>query len=107
MDSDLAELVQHYIGGTLTSGASPRRADVFDPATGQVARRWRSAPRADVDAAVAGGAAAFPAWAATTPLTRARVMFRFRDLLDQQRRPARRHHHRRARQGAVGREAAR
>ena len=83
MSSDLADLVQHYIGGRRVSGASPRTADVFNPATGQVARKVALASRADVDTAVASAVAAFPGWAATTPLTRARVMFRFRDLLEQ------------------------
>jgi malonate-semialdehyde dehydrogenase (acetylating)/methylmalonate-semialdehyde dehydrogenase len=82
MSSDLADLVQHFVGGARVSGASARRADVFNPATGQVARQVVLASAADVDAAVASAVAAFPKWAATTPLTRARVMFRFRDLLD-------------------------
>jgi malonate-semialdehyde dehydrogenase (acetylating)/methylmalonate-semialdehyde dehydrogenase len=83
MDSSiLAGTVQHYIGGRRTGGGG-RTADVFDPATGGVARRVLLGARAEVDAAVEAAAAAFPGWAATTPLTRARVMFRFRDLLDQ------------------------
>ncbi len=83
LDSPLNSIVQHFIGGVRTSGQGSRAADVFNPATGQVARSVRLASRADVDAAVAIAHAAFPAWAATTPLTRARVMFRFRDLLEQ------------------------
>ena len=83
LDSALDNIVQHFIGGVRTSGQGSRAADVFNPATGQVARSVRLASRADVDTAVASAHAAFPAWAATTPLTRARVMFRFRDLLEQ------------------------
>ncbi len=79
----MENLVQHYIGGHRTSGAGTRRADVFNPATGQVARQVVLAARADVDAAVEAARAAFPAWAATTPLARARVLFRLRDLLEQ------------------------
>ena len=84
--SILTQQVQHYIGGRRTGAkgdGTGRTAEVFDPATGQVARRVVLASRADVDEAVQAAAAAFPGWAATTPLTRARVMFRFRDLIDQ------------------------
>ena len=77
------DLVQHYIGGTLTAGSSTRRANVFQPADGSVARQVVLGTPADVDLAVKAAAAAFPKWAETTPLTRARVMFRFRDLLEQ------------------------
>ena len=75
-------VVQHVIGGQRTGGSASRFADVFNPATGQVARRVALGTRADVDAAVAAATAALPGWAGTTPLGRARVMFRFRELLD-------------------------
>ncbi len=75
--------VQHYIGGKRVDGAGARSADVFNPATGQVSRKVGLGSRADVDAAVRAAADAFPGWAATTPLARARVMFRLRDLLEQ------------------------
>ncbi len=78
----LADPVEHFIGGRRTPGAGARRADVFDPSTGQVAREVVLGSPADVDAAVRAAADAFPKWAATTPLTRARIMFRFRDLLE-------------------------
>ena len=74
-------LVQHVIAGHRVAGSGHRRADVFDPATGAVARHVVLGTVADVDAAVTAAAVAFPGWAATTPLTRARVLFRFRDLL--------------------------
>ncbi len=75
-------VVQHVIGGQRTGGSASRFSDVFNPATGQVARRVALGTRADVDAAVAAATAAFPGWAGTTPLARARVMFRFRELLE-------------------------
>jgi malonate-semialdehyde dehydrogenase (acetylating)/methylmalonate-semialdehyde dehydrogenase len=77
------ELVQHVIAGERVTGASSRRADVFDPSTGQVARKVVLGTPADVDAAVAAARKAFPSWAATPPLSRARVLFRMRDLLEQ------------------------
>jgi len=77
------DLVQHVIAGKRVTGASTRRGDVFNPATGQIARKVVLGTRADVDAAVAAAKAAFPAWSATPPLSRARVLFRLRDLLEQ------------------------
>ncbi len=76
-------IVHHVIGGKRTAGHGTRFSDVFNPATGQVARKVALGTRADVNDAVAAARAAFPAWSAQTPLARARVMFRFREILDQ------------------------
>jgi malonate-semialdehyde dehydrogenase (acetylating)/methylmalonate-semialdehyde dehydrogenase len=70
------ETIQHYIGGRETEGASGRYADVYNPALGQPCARVALAAPEDVDAAVAAAHAAFPAWAATPPLARARVLFK-------------------------------
>jgi malonate-semialdehyde dehydrogenase (acetylating)/methylmalonate-semialdehyde dehydrogenase len=75
--------VDHFINGKIVAGASGRFADVFNPATGERARRVALADPDEVDAAVKAAAAAFPGWAATPPLTRARVLFRLRELLEQ------------------------
>ena len=75
-------MVQHVIGGRRSNGSDRRFAEVFNPATGQAARRVVLGTRADVDAAVAAATAALPGWAAATPLARARVMFRLRELLE-------------------------
>ncbi len=75
--------IGHFIGGRLVPPAPGCRcADVFNPATGAVAARVGLADATTVDAAVASAAAAFPAWSQLSPLRRARVMFRFRDLLE-------------------------
>ena len=79
----MPEQVEHFIGGLRTGGRGERRADIFEPASGRVARQVVLGSAEDVDAAVAVARRAFPGWAATTPLARARVMFRFRDLLEQ------------------------
>ncbi len=76
------DLVQHHIGAGRTEGRGTRRSDVFDPSTGAVARQVVQGTAADVDDAVQAAKAAFPGWASTPPLIRARVMFRFRDLLE-------------------------
>jgi malonate-semialdehyde dehydrogenase (acetylating)/methylmalonate-semialdehyde dehydrogenase len=78
--------VEHFINGKRTgnsAGESAQRwGDVFNPATGERARRVALAGAGEVDEAVKAAAAAFPAWAATPPLSRARVLFKFRELLE-------------------------
>ncbi|HUD33907.1 MAG TPA: CoA-acylating methylmalonate-semialdehyde dehydrogenase [Variovorax sp.] len=74
--------IPHFIAGRRADGASDRTQDVTNPATGTVTGRVHLAGAADVDAAVAAAQAAFPAWADTPPIRRARVMFRFLELLN-------------------------
>jgi len=74
--------ILHFIQGQARDGGSGRYSDVFDPATGQVQACVALASKADVEAAVASAQAAFPAWAATTPLNRARVLFKYKSLLE-------------------------
>jgi malonate-semialdehyde dehydrogenase (acetylating)/methylmalonate-semialdehyde dehydrogenase len=73
--------IDHFIDGKRVPAAG-RSAKVFNPATGAVAARVALADPAMVDAAVASAAAAFPAWSQQSPLRRARIMFRFRELLE-------------------------
>jgi len=75
--------VGHWIGGTVVDGQSGRFGDIFDPAVGERAGRVAFASAAEVDAAVRAARKALPEWAETTPLRRARIMFRFKDLLEQ------------------------
>jgi malonate-semialdehyde dehydrogenase (acetylating) / methylmalonate-semialdehyde dehydrogenase len=78
--------IAHFIGGDfVAAGNAGRRADVFNPATGEVVAHVGLAGPDQVNRAVAAAAAAFPAWAQTSPLRRARILFRFRDLLEQNR----------------------
>ena len=74
--------LSHYMNGQLVDGQSGRFADVFNPATGEVQAQVPLASKAEVDAAIAAAAAAQPAWAATNPQRRARVMMKFVDLLN-------------------------
>ena len=74
--------IPHFIQGREAGGGSGRWGEVFDPATGAVQARVALASADDVSAAVAAAQAAFPAWAATTPLQRARILFRFKELLE-------------------------
>jgi len=73
--------IGHFIGGREIAGASGRMGDVFNPNTGEVQAKVALASRAEVAQAVANARAAQPAWAATNPQRRARVMFKFVDLL--------------------------
>ncbi|SLN52589.1 Methylmalonate-semialdehyde dehydrogenase [acylating] [Roseisalinus antarcticus] len=75
--------IKHHIGGQQVSGRSERTQDVYNPATGQVTGRVALADDEDVAAAVAAAKAAFPAWADTPPIRRARIMNRFLNLLNQ------------------------
>ena len=72
----------HFINGALVHGQSGRFGDVFDPATGAVTARVPLADQAEAGHAIAAAAAAFPQWADTTPLRRARVLFKFKELLE-------------------------
>src|SRR5262249_15200022 len=79
----MAQVIQNYIGGKAVAGTSGRRGKIFNPAIGEVVREGAFSTAADLDAAVAAAKAAFPAWAATPPLRRARLMFRLKQLIEQ------------------------
>ncbi|MEH6435168.1 CoA-acylating methylmalonate-semialdehyde dehydrogenase [Massilia sp. DD77] len=73
-------LITHYIGGQAVARPGARTAEVFNPARGEACARVALADAGDVDAAVAAAAAAFPEWAATPPLARARVLLNYLQL---------------------------
>jgi malonate-semialdehyde dehydrogenase (acetylating)/methylmalonate-semialdehyde dehydrogenase len=75
--------VEHFIDGKNVTGGG-RLQDVFNPATGAVVRQVALADKATVESAIAAAEAAFPAWRDTPPAKRARIMFRFKELLEQQ-----------------------
>jgi malonate-semialdehyde dehydrogenase (acetylating)/methylmalonate-semialdehyde dehydrogenase len=81
--AQLAAVVGHFVDGAVRAPSPDARfGDVFNPATGEIARRVGYASPTEVDAAVQAAARAFPAWAATPPLRRARVMFKFKELAE-------------------------
>jgi malonate-semialdehyde dehydrogenase (acetylating) / methylmalonate-semialdehyde dehydrogenase len=82
VSDDALPLVGHWIGGRTVEGGGARVGDVYDPATGRVARQVAFATAEDVDDAVAAAHAAFATWRATSLAERTRVLFRFRQLLD-------------------------
>src|SRR6188508_481088 len=72
----------HFIDGRRRAGASGRAGTVFDPATGRATANVGFASQEETRAAIQAARAAFPGWSETPPLQRARVMFRFKALLD-------------------------
>ena len=81
--SDGSVNIQHFVNGRLADAKTGGRSgEVFNPATGKLSGRVAFATRAEVDAAVQAAHDAYPAWAGTPPLRRARVMFKFRELIE-------------------------
>jgi malonate-semialdehyde dehydrogenase (acetylating) / methylmalonate-semialdehyde dehydrogenase len=76
------ETIDHCIAGERTPGASTRTAPVYDPATGREQREVRLAEPADVDAAVQAAKTAFESWRETSVTRRVKVMFAFRELIN-------------------------
>ena len=82
LGSNKVETLGHLINGQRIADTA-RSQDVFNPATGRVARRVALASKATVEDAITAAEAAFPAWRNTPPARRARIMFRFKELLEQ------------------------
>lgn len=74
--------VKHFVSGEAFAGQSDRFGDIYNPNTGDVQGRVALAAPEDVAIAVQAAEEAFPAWAATNPQRRARVMFEFKRLLE-------------------------
>jgi len=90
MDLTTLERVPLWIGGQPVSSTTTRYGEVTNPATGEVVRHVPFATTADVDRAVRAAAQALPAWRASPSLRRARVLMRFRELLDANKKELRR-----------------
>jgi malonate-semialdehyde dehydrogenase (acetylating)/methylmalonate-semialdehyde dehydrogenase len=74
--------IGHFVGGKEVKGSSDRFGNIFDPNTGEVQAKVALARHAEVEHAIVVAAAAQPAWAATNPQRRARIMFRFLELVN-------------------------
>ncbi|MRK22598.1 CoA-acylating methylmalonate-semialdehyde dehydrogenase [Pseudomonas sp. JG-B] len=75
-------LIPHLINGERIDDQG-RTADVFNPSTGEAHRKVGLASRATIQQAIDAAKAAFPAWRNTPPAKRAQVLFRFKQLLEQ------------------------
>ncbi|MEM9810796.1 MAG: CoA-acylating methylmalonate-semialdehyde dehydrogenase [Pseudomonadota bacterium] len=80
----MGDTLGHFINGKATPGRSDRFHDIYDPSAGEVQRRVALASRDEVVAAIDAAQAAFPAWAATNPQRRARVLFAFKELVEKE-----------------------
>src|SRR5215204_4860227 len=78
--------ISHWINGRVVAGASGREGQVYNPATGAVAKHVDFASVEEVGAAVTAAKTAFPAWRATSLSKRTEIMFRVRNLVEQHRR---------------------
>jgi malonate-semialdehyde dehydrogenase (acetylating) / methylmalonate-semialdehyde dehydrogenase len=81
---DAMREIGHFIGGKEVKGTSGRHGDVFNPNTGEVQAKVAFAKHAEVEHAIAVAEMAQPAWAATNPQRRARVLFRFLELVQRE-----------------------
>lgn len=79
---DAPQQIGHYINGQRIAGASGRAAEVFNPASGSVSGRVALASAAETARAIAAAGHAQAGWAETSPLRRARILFKFRELLE-------------------------
>ena len=75
-------LLEHFVGGKLISGSSDRKSKVFNPATGEQSAEVKLATVQDVNESVEIAKNSFETWSNTPPLQRARVMFRFKELIE-------------------------
>ena len=76
------ELIGHFVGGNIISGKSDKKGKVFNPATGEQEKEVRLASKSDLDEAVSVAKNAFDEWCLKPPLHRARVIFKFKELIE-------------------------
>ena len=76
------KLIKHFINGAHYQGQEKNTVEVFNPATGEVAARVALASKQETEEAIRVATEALPSWSNTPPLKRARVMFKFKELLE-------------------------
>lgn len=76
------EIIGHFINGQLSTDTARTQA-VYNPATGEILKQVAIASKATVEEAIAAAEQAFPAWRNTPVIKRARIMFKFKELLEQ------------------------
>ena len=75
-------LIKHFVGGKVISGNSERKGKIFNPATGEQESEVYLASKADLDSVVEIAQKAFKTWSLNPPLQRARIMFKFKELIE-------------------------
>ena len=74
--------IEHFVNGKSFSGDSKKMGKIFNPATGEQESEVKLATTKDVNEAVSKAQKAFEAWSNKPPLQRARVMFKFKELIE-------------------------
>ena len=75
-------LIEHFVGGKIIPGSSEKKGKVFNPATGEQEKEVRLASQNDLDQAVVIAKKAFETWSIKPSLQRARIMFKFKELIE-------------------------
>ena len=76
------KLIEHFVGGKRIPGTSNKKGKVFNPATGEQEKEVRLSSKDDLDKAVLIAREAFEEWSLKPPLQRARIMFKFKELIE-------------------------
>ncbi len=76
------KLIEHYVSGKIFSGKSDRTGKVFNPATGEQSSKVKLASKDDLDESVKIAKKAFIDWSSKTPIFRARILFKFKELIE-------------------------
>ena len=74
--------IEHFVGGKIIPGKSNKKGKVFNPATGEQEKEVRLASKADLDHTVNIAQEAFKEWSLKPSLVRARIMFKFKELIE-------------------------
>ena len=75
-------LIQHFVNGKITPGKSDRKGKIFNPATGEQESEVKLGSKSDLDEAVDNAKKAFETWSLKPPIHRARIMFKFKELIE-------------------------
>ena len=75
-------LIQHFIEGKIVSGTSDRKGKVFNPAIGKQESEVRLGTKQDLDLAVQKAKKAFETWSNVTPIQRARIIFKYKEIIE-------------------------
>ncbi|QDJ12697.1 methylmalonate-semialdehyde dehydrogenase (CoA acylating) [Mergibacter septicus] len=78
----MQQTISNFINGSLIESQSNRISPVFNPATGEQIRQVKLSTINEVESAISAAETAFPAWSQTSPLRRARILFKFKELLE-------------------------
>ena len=75
-------LIQHFVNGKIIPGKSDRKGKIFNPATGEQESEVKLGTKSDLDEAVNIAKKAFETWSLKPPIQRARIMFKFKELIE-------------------------